>query len=162
MDVGRGDRFLWYASTAWIMWNIATSALLSGVTVVVHDGAPAYPSVDSQFALAERTGLTYLGTSPGYLIACEKAGVRPGEEHDLSALRSIGVTGSPLPAASFHWVYDAVKRDVFLGSLSGGTDVATGFIGSSPLLPVTAGGMQRAPPGGGAPGGEQGGRPGGG
>jgi acetoacetyl-CoA synthetase len=143
MDVGRGDRLLWYASTAWIMWNIATSALLSGVTVVVHDGAPAYPSVDSQFALAERTGLTYLGTSPGYLIACEKAGVRPGEEHDLSALRSIGVTGSPLPAASFHWVYDAVKRDVFLGSLSGGTDVATGFIGSSTLLPVTAGELQR-------------------
>ena len=143
LDVGPGDRFFWYASTAWIMWNIATSALLAGVTVVVHDGAPAYPSADAQFALAARTGMTYLGTSPGYLMACEKAGVRPGETHDLSALRAMGATGSPLPAASFRWVYDAVKPDVFLGSLSGGTDVATGFIGASPLLPVTAGELQR-------------------
>ncbi|NEK59553.1 acetoacetate--CoA ligase [Geodermatophilus sabuli] len=142
-DVGPGDRFYWYASTAWIMWNIATSALLSGATVVVHDGAPAYPSVDAQFALAARTGLTYLGTSAGYLTACEKAGIRPGETHDLSALRYLGSTGSPLPTSTFSWVYDAVKPDVFLGSLSGGTDVATGFVGSSPLLPVTAGELQR-------------------
>jgi acetoacetyl-CoA synthetase len=143
VDVGVGDRLFWYASTAWIMWNIATSALLTGATVIVYDGAPTYPSVDAQFALAARTGMTYLGTSPGYLMACEKAGVRPGKAHDLSALRAIGATGSPLPAGSFHWVYDAVKPDVFLGSLSGGTDVATGFIGSAPLLPVTAGELQR-------------------
>ncbi len=143
MDVGVGDRFFWYASTAWIMWNIATSTLLSGCTLVVHDGAPAYPALDAQFALAARTGITYLGTSAGYLSACEKAGLRPGEEHDLSALRGIGSTGSPLPAAAFRWVYDAVADDVLLGSLSGGTDVATGFIGSSPLLPVTAGELQR-------------------
>ncbi|MCW2706009.1 MAG: acsA1 [Blastococcus sp.] len=143
MDVGVGDRFFWYASTAWIMWNIATSVLLSGATLIVYDGAPAYPSVDAQFALAARTGMTYLGTSAGYLSACEKAGIRPGEMQDLSALRSIGSTGSPLPASAFHWVYDAVRPDVLLGSLSGGTDVATGFIGSSPLLPVTAGELQR-------------------
>jgi acetoacetyl-CoA synthetase len=143
LDVGPGDRFFWYASTAWIMWNIAVSALLSGVTVVIYDGAPTYPTVDVQFALAARTGMTYLGTSPGYLMACEKAGVRPGKTHDLSALRAMGATGSPLPAATFRWVYDAVKPDVFLGSLSGGTDVATGFIGASPLLPVAAGELQR-------------------
>jgi len=143
IDVGPGDRLFWYASTAWIMWNIATSALLAGATVVVFDGAPTYPTVDAQFALAARTRLDYLGTSPGYLAACSKAGVRPGEDHDLSALRAIGATGSPLPAATFSWVYDAVGPDVFLGSLSGGTDVATGFIGSSPLLPVTAGELQR-------------------
>ncbi|WP_209307543.1 acetoacetate--CoA ligase [Geodermatophilus sp. DF01-2] len=142
-DVGPGDRFYWYASTAWIMWNIATSALLVGATVVVHDGAPAYPSVDAQFALAARTRLTYLGTSAGYLTACEKAGIRPGDTHDLSALCTIGSTGSPLPASAFSWVYDAVKSDVFLGSISGGTDVATGFVGSSLLLPVTAGELQR-------------------
>ncbi|WP_169064691.1 acetoacetate--CoA ligase [Geodermatophilus dictyosporus] len=142
-DVGPGDRFYWYASTAWIMWNIATSALLRGATVVVHDGAPAYPSVDAQFALAARTGITYLGTSAGYLTACERAGIRPGETHDLSALRTIGSTGSPLPASAFHWVYDAVAPDVFLASVSGGTDVATGFIGSTLLLPVTAGELQR-------------------
>ena len=143
LDVGPGDRFFWYASTAWIMWNIGTSALLTGATVVVHDGAPTYPTVDAQFALAGRVGITYLGTSPGYLAACEKAGVRPADDHDLSALRSVGVTGSPLPAAGFRWVYDAVRPDVLLGSLSGGTDVATGFIGSSPLLPVTVGELQR-------------------
>jgi acetoacetyl-CoA synthetase len=143
IDVGPGDRLFWYASTAWIMWNIATSALLAGATLVVYDGAPTYPAVDAQFALAARTRMTYLGTSPGYLGACEKAGVRPGEDHDLSALRAIGVTGAPLPASTFHWVYDAVAPEVFLGSLSGGTDIATGFIGSSPLLPVTAGELQR-------------------
>jgi acetoacetyl-CoA synthetase len=143
LDVGAGDRLFWYASTAWIMWNISTSALLAGATVVVYDGAPAHPAVDAQFALAARTGMTYLGTSAGYLTACEKAGIRPGEDHDLSALRSIGSTGSPLPASAYRWVYDAVASDVLLGSLSGGTDVATGFIGSSPLLPVTAGELQR-------------------
>ncbi|WP_346620516.1 acetoacetate--CoA ligase [Blastococcus montanus] len=143
MDIGPEDRFFWYASTAWIMWNIATSALLCGATVVVYDGAPAYPAVDALFALAARTGITYFGTSPGYLGACEKAGERPGERYDLSAVRSIGVTGSPLPASTFRWVYDAVSGEVFLGSLSGGTDVATGFIGSSLLLPVTAGELQR-------------------
>jgi acetoacetyl-CoA synthetase len=143
IDVRPGDRLFWYASTAWIMWNIATCALLAGATVVVYDGAPTYPTVDVQFALAARTRMDYLGTSPGYLGACEKAGLRPGDDHDLSALRAIGVTGSPLPASTFRWVYEAVKPDVFLGSLSGGTDVATGFIGSSPLLPVTAGELQR-------------------
>ncbi len=142
-DVRPGDRFYWYASTAWIMWNIATSALLSGATVVVHDGAPAYPSIDAQFTLAERTGVTYLGTSAGYLTACEKAGLRPGETHDLSRVRAIGSTGSPLPASAYRWVYDAVGRDLFLSSASGGTDVATGFIGNSLLQPVVAGEMQR-------------------
>ncbi|TYP88001.1 acetoacetate--CoA ligase [Blastococcus xanthinilyticus] len=143
MDIGPGDRFFWYASTAWIMWNISASALLSGATVVVYDGAPTYPAVDALFALAARTGITFFGVSPGYLGACEKAGERPGERYDLSAVRSVGVTGSPLPASTFRWVYDAVGRDVFLGSLSGGTDVATGFIGSTLLLPVTAGELQR-------------------
>ena len=116
----------------------------AGATVVVHDGAPAYPAVDAQFALAARTGMTYLGTSAG-LPHRLREGRHPARasDHDLSALRAIGSTGSPLPAAAFRWVYDAVKPDVFLGSLSGGTDVATGFIGSSPLLPVTAGELQR-------------------
>ncbi|KQS58641.1 acetoacetyl-CoA synthetase [Geodermatophilus sp. Leaf369] len=143
IDVGPGDRFYWYASTAWIMWNIATCSLLTGATVVVHDGAPGFPTLDTQFAVAEATGLTYLGTSAGYLTACERAGLRPVDTRDLSALRSIGSTGSPLPAAAYEWVYSSVKPDVFLGSLSGGTDVATGFIGSSLLLPVVAGELQR-------------------
>jgi acetoacetyl-CoA synthetase len=126
-----------------MMWNVVVSALLSGATAVLHDGAPAYPTVDAQFALAARVGVTVLGTSPGYLAACQKAGVRPRDEHDLSALRVLACTGSPLPAASYFWVYDAVGTDLQLTSASGGTDVATGFIGSSPLLPVTAGELQR-------------------
>jgi acetoacetyl-CoA synthetase len=125
------------------MWNISVSALLSGATVVLYDGAPTYPGLDAQFALAANTGMTYLGTSAGYLAACERAGLRPGETHDLSGLRGVGSTGSPLPAAAYRWVYDAVKRDVVLGSTSGGTDVATAFIGASPLLPVTVGELQR-------------------
>ncbi|MEO3862675.1 acetoacetate--CoA ligase [Acrocarpospora sp. B8E8] len=143
MEVGNGDRFSWYASTAWIMWNVALSALVCGATLVIYDGAPAYPSVDAQFALAERTKLTHLGTSAAYLAACEKAGIRPGETHDLAALRFVGSTGSPLPASTYSWVYEAVRTEVLLGSFSGGTDVATSFLGASMLLPVTAGELQR-------------------
>jgi acetoacetyl-CoA synthetase len=142
-DLHPGDRFYWYTSTAWMMWNVVVSSLLSGATAVVHDGAPAYPTVDAQFALAAKLRLTHLGTSPGYLAACQKAGARPGEAHDLSTLRVLGCTGSPLPAASYDWVYDAVGTELQLTSASGGTDVATGFVGSSPLLPVTAGELQR-------------------
>jgi acetoacetyl-CoA synthetase len=142
-DVGPGDRLFWYASTAWIMWNISTSALLAGATVVIYDGAPAYPSLDQQFALVAKTGMTFLGTSAGYLSACEKAGLRPKDTHDLSGLRGIGSTGSPLPTSTFGWVYDAVKSDVHLGSSSGGTDVACGFVGANVVLPVTAGELQR-------------------
>jgi acetoacetyl-CoA synthetase len=142
-DLAPGDRFFWYTSTAWMMWNVVVSALLSGATAVLYDGAPSYPEIDAQFALAARLGFTHLGTSAGYLTACMKAGARPGERHDLTALRLIGSTGSPLPTAAFFWVYDAVKRDVVLSSASGGTDVCTAFIGSSPLLPVTAGELQR-------------------
>ncbi|MGY2001310.1 acetoacetate--CoA ligase [Blastococcus sp. SYSU DS1024] len=142
-DLHPGDRFYWYTSTAWMMWNVVVSSLLSGATAVLHDGAPAYPTVDAQFALAAKVGVTHLGTSPGYLAACQKAGVRPGDDHDLSSVRVLSCTGSPLPAASFTWVYDAVGTDLQLTSASGGTDVATGFIGSSPLLPVTAGELQR-------------------
>ncbi|WP_369134805.1 acetoacetate--CoA ligase [Modestobacter sp. I12A-02662] len=143
LDVGPGDRFFWYASTAWIMWNISVSALLTGATVILYDGAPTYPDLDAQFALAASTGMTYLGTSAGYLTACERAGLRPGKTRDLSRLSGVGSTGSPLPAAAYRWVYDAVKQDVVLGSTSGGTDVATAFIGASPLLPVTVGELQR-------------------
>jgi acetoacetyl-CoA synthetase len=142
-DLGPGDRFYWYTSTAWMMWNVVVSSLLCGATAVLHDGAPAYPTVDAQFALAARIGITQLGTSAGYLTACMKADVRPRDDHDLSALRLLGSTGSPLPAAAYDWVYDAVGGDLQLVSASGGTDVATGFIGSSPLLPVTSGELQR-------------------
>ncbi|MET7395128.1 acetoacetate--CoA ligase [Dactylosporangium sp. NPDC005572] len=143
MDVRPGDRFFWYTSTAWMMWNVVVSALLCGATAVLYDGAPTFPGKDEQFALAARTRATHLGSGAGNLSACQKAGLRPGEQHDLAALRFVGSTGSPLPAAAFRWVYDAVKHDVFLASYSGGTDVVTSFIGGSPLLPVIAGELQR-------------------
>ena len=140
LDVGAGDRFFWYASTAWIMWNLADVGAALGATVVRLRRRTDVSAVDAQFALAARTGITYLGTSAGYLTACEKAGIRPGEPHDLSALRTIGSTGSPLPSAAFRWVYDAVKADVLLGSLSGGTDVAHRRSSAARRsLPVTAG-----------------------
>jgi acetoacetyl-CoA synthetase len=142
-DIAGGDRFYWYSSAGWIMWNISISALLAGATVVLYDGAPAFPELDSQFALCDQVGINYFGTSAGYLSACERSGCRPGDDHDLSALRSIGSTGSPLARSTFHWVYDCVKRDVFLTSSSGGTDIASGFIGGNRLLPITAGEMQR-------------------
>jgi len=143
MDVGAGDRFFWYTSTAWMMWNVVVSSLLCGGTAVLYDGAPTFPSPDAQFAVAARTNSTHVGSSAGYLSLCEKAGIRPGEQYDLAAVRFLGSTGSPLPPAAFRWVYDAVKSDVLLASFSGGTDVVTSFIGGSFLVPVSVGELQR-------------------
>lgn len=137
-----GDRFFWYSSTSWMMWNIVVGSLLVGATAVLYDGSPTFGHVGALWQLAERCGITQFGTSAGYLMACRKAGLRPGDEYDLSALRSIGSTGSPLPASGFTWVYEAVGRDIWLGSMSGGTDVCTAFVGGNPLLPVYPGEIQ--------------------
>jgi acetoacetyl-CoA synthetase len=139
LDLGPGDRFAWYTTTGWMMWNFLVGGLLAGVTIVLYDGAATYPETGRLWSLAAETGLSYLGVGAPYLMACQKAGLRPGAEHDLSALRGIGSTGSPLPPEGFTWVYESVKRDLILGSLSGGTDVCTGFVGASPLLPVRSG-----------------------
>jgi acetoacetyl-CoA synthetase len=138
-DLGPADRFLWFTTTGWMMWNYLVSGLAVGSTVVVVDGNPAFPDLGSLWRLASETRTTYLGTSAPYLMACRKAGLEPGRELDLSALRGVGSTGSPLPAAGFEWVHDAVAASVPLGSLLGGTDVCTGFLGPSPLVPVWAG-----------------------
>lgn len=138
-DVRRGDTFFWYTSTAWMMWNVVVSSLLLGARAVLHDGSPQHPALDAQWALAERLGITHLGTSAGYLTACALAGLEPGASFDLSSVRYIGSTGSPLPAATARWVYDRVLDDVHLVSSTGGTDVATGFLAGAPTLPVWAG-----------------------
>jgi len=138
-DVREGDRFCWYTSTSWIMWNAVVSSLLHGATAVLYDGSPLWPTPDRLWQLAEEQRLTVLGTSPGYLLACEKAGLRPGEEHDLSALQAVGVTGSPLPASSYAWLYDAVGADLALHVISGGTDFAAALVCDAPWLAVTAG-----------------------
>ncbi|REE98490.1 acetoacetate--CoA ligase [Thermomonospora umbrina] len=138
-DLGPGDVFLWYTTTGWMMWNYLVGGLLVGATVVMYDGAPGG---DVLWRLAAEAGVTYLGVGAPYLMASRKAEMRPGAEFDLSALRGIGSTGSPLPPEGFDWVYEAVGSDVLLGSFSGGTDVCTGFVGPSVLLPLRPGVIQ--------------------
>ncbi len=138
LDLGPGDRFFWFSTTGWMMWNLLVSGLTVGAAVVLFDGNPRYPAPDALWQLAARHGLSCFGVSAPYLQACMKAGVRPAEL-DLSALRSVGSTGAPLSPEGFAWVYDAVKRDVLVSSLSGGTDVCTAFVGGVPTLPVRAG-----------------------
>ena len=138
-DIGPGGVFFWYTTTGWMMWNYLAGGLLAGATVVLYDGSATYPGTDALWRLAARTGVTYAGTGAPYLLACAKAGLSPGRDTDLSRLRGIGSTGSPLPPEGFHWVYDQVSTDLVLGSFSGGTDLCTGFVGPNPLLPVRAG-----------------------
>ncbi|MFZ2175299.1 MAG: AMP-binding protein, partial [Rhodococcus sp. (in: high G+C Gram-positive bacteria)] len=129
----------WYTSPSWMMWNFQTSALLVGATVVCYDGSPSFPTPDTLWALASRLGVTVLGTSPGYVLACEKAGAVPARDHDLTALRAVGVTGSTLPASSSSWLADNVGRTVPVMSISGGTDVVSAFIGGARTVPVWPG-----------------------
>ncbi len=138
-DLGPEDRFCWFTTTGWMMWNYLVSGLLVGSTVVTFDGNPAWPDISALWQLAEQTRTTYLGTSAPYLMACRKAGLTPGRDLDLSAFRGVGSTGSPLPATGFEWVHDAVSDAIPVGSLSGGTDMCTGFLGPSPLVPVWSG-----------------------
>ena len=138
-DLGAGDVFFWYTTTGWMMWNYLAGGLLAGVTVVAYDGSAAYPETGALWRMAAETGVTFFGTGAPYLLACAKAGLAPGREHDLSRVRGIGSTGSPLPPEGFRWVYRQVGSDLLLGSFSGGTDVCTGFVGPSPLLPVRVG-----------------------
>jgi acetoacetyl-CoA synthetase len=141
-DLGPADRFSFYTTTNWMIWNWLVAGLLVGATVVLHDGSPRHPELDAQFEVAARAGVTVHGTSAGYLTACAKAGLRPGERHDLRALRAIASTGSPLPPETFHWIVDAVGPQVWPVSTSGGTDVCSAFVSGCPLLPVRAGEIQ--------------------
>jgi acetoacetyl-CoA synthetase len=138
-DLGAGDVFFWYTTTGWMMWNFLAGGLLAGVTIVAYDGSATYPETGALWRMAADAGVTYFGTGAPYLLACAKAGLAPGRDHDLSRLRGVGSTGSPLPPEGFRWVYQGVGSDLLLGSYSGGTDVCTGFVGPCPLLPVRAG-----------------------
>ncbi|GAA0215706.1 acetoacetate--CoA ligase [Actinomadura nitritigenes] len=136
-DVGPGDVFFWFTTTGWMMWNYLIGGLLVGSTIVMYDGAPL-----DLWKLAADTGVTYMGVGAPYITASAKDGRHPGREFDLSSLRGIGSTGSPLPPEGFAWVYEEVGKDLLLGSFSGGTDLCTGFVGPSPLLPLRAGVIQ--------------------
>jgi len=138
-DLGAGDVFFWYTTTGWMMWNYLAGGLLAGAAIVTYDGSATHPGTDALWRLAAASGVTYFGTGAPYLMACAKAGLSPGRELDLAALRGIGSTGSPLPPEGFRWVYERVGTAPQLGSFSGGTDLCTGFVGPCPLLPVRAG-----------------------
>lgn len=139
LDLGPGDRFFWFSTTGWMMWNFLVSGPLVGAAVVLFDGDPGHPDLSALWHLADETGATYVGVSAPFLMACRKAGLRPRDHHDLSRVRGVGSTGAPLPPEGFEWVYEAVHADLHLGSISGGTDVCTAFVGSAPLLPVRSG-----------------------
>jgi acetoacetyl-CoA synthetase len=131
-DLGPGDRFFWFTTTGWMMWNFLASGPAVGAAIVLFDGNPGFPDLSALWALP---GITYFGTSAPFLMACRKAGVVvPG-----NTIRGLGSTGAPLPPEGFAWVYQAVGADLQLQSLSGGTDVCTGFVGGAPLLPVIEG-----------------------
>lgn len=139
-NVKAGDRFFWYSTTGWMMWNYANAALLVGATVVLFDGAAAYPNLNALWDMAQAARITHFGGGAAFYIASMKEGL--DMQGKLPELQSIGSTGSPLPPEAFKWLYHAVKKDMWLVSLSGGTDVCSGFVGGSPLLPVYVGEIQ--------------------
>jgi len=142
MDLRVGDRMFWFSTTGWMMWNFLVGCLLSDAAIVLYDGSPAEPDLGALWSLAERAKITCMGLSAGLLASCEKDGVEPARDFDLSALRAIGSTGSPLAPESFKWVYEHVGAKIWLFSTSGGTDVCTAFVGGCPLLPVYEGELQ--------------------
>jgi acetoacetyl-CoA synthetase len=142
LDLGPGDRFLWLTTTGWMMWNFLVGALTTGATIVAYDGAADHPDADALWRLADDLGITHLGVGAAYLMDLARRDARPRERHGLDRLRLLGSTGSPLAADAFRWVYRAVKEDVWLASISGGTDVCSLIVGSNPLLPVRAGEIQ--------------------
>jgi acetoacetyl-CoA synthetase len=142
VDAQEGDRVFWFTTTGWMMWNFLVGMLLTEASIVLYDGNPATPDMGALWDLAEETGVTCFGTSAAYLAACMKAEVEPAKGRDLSALRSVGSTGSPLAPEGFEWVYDQLGKETWLFSTSGGTDMCTAFVGGVPLLPVYRGELQ--------------------
>ncbi len=142
LDLRADDRFFWFSSTSWIMWNLQVSTLAMGLTVVLYDGNPAYPDLRTLFRLAERERISFFGISPAFIGLCIKSGLKPNEQFDLSSIRTVGATGSPLTVEGYHWVYQSIHADLMLASISGGTDPGTSFVGACPILPIYAGEMQ--------------------
>ncbi|WP_042220549.1 acetoacetate--CoA ligase [Oceanobacillus manasiensis] len=142
MDLNEQDRFFWYTTTGWMMWNFLVGGLLVGSPIVLYDGSTVYPDKESLWKFAEETKTTVFGTSASFITSCMKDGMQPGKEFNLQHLKNISSTGSPLPPEGFQWCYDNVKKDVWISSVSGGTDVCTAFILGVPTLPVYAGELQ--------------------
>jgi acetoacetyl-CoA synthetase len=142
VDAQERDRLFWFTTTGWMMWNFLVGALLTPASIVLYDGNPATPDLGALWDLAERTGMTTFGTSASYIASCMKAEVEPRAGRDLSALRAVGSTGSPLSPEGFAWVYEHVGADTWLFSTSGGSDLCTAFVGGVPTLPVYEGELQ--------------------
>jgi len=141
-DVHPGERFFWFSTTGWMMWNFVQAALLVQSTIVIYDGSPAYPDLNVLWELTEEAGIQHFGTSAPFLVASMKQKLTPGSTYNLSSLRSIGSTGAPLPPEAFDYVYEQIKQDVWLCSMSGGTDVCTAFVGGCPLESLYEGEIQ--------------------
>lgn len=141
-DIKAGEHFFWFSTTGWMMWNLLQSTMLMGAVPVLFDGSPAHPNMMTLWKMAADLPIHHFGVSAPFLTACMKADLPIKKELNLSALRSIGSTGAPLPSEVFEWIYQAVKEDVWLCSMSGGTDVCTAFVGGNPYLPVYKGFIQ--------------------
>jgi acetoacetyl-CoA synthetase len=141
-DVRSGKRLFFYANTGWIMWNLTMAALVTGASIVLYDGHPAYPLPDVLWQMASELQVTMFGASPTYVQIMQKAGLRPRDHFDFSHLDSVLVSGSPAMPETFAWFLDAVKADLWVASSSGGTDIAGAFVAGCPLLPVHAGEIQ--------------------
>ena len=142
LDAQAGDRVFWFTTTGWMMWNFLVGVLLTEASIVLYDGSPGHPGMGVLWDLAEAAGITCFGTSASYVSACMKDGIEPGADRDLSALRAVGSTGSPLSPEGFEWIYGQLGADTWLFSTSGGTDVCTAFVGGVPILPVYRGELQ--------------------
>jgi acetoacetyl-CoA synthetase len=143
-DLGASDRFFWFSTTGWMMWNYILGVLPLGGTAVLYDGSPAHPDMGTLWRFAADVGVTYFGTSAAFIQACMKANITPGRDNDLRRVRAVGSTGAPLAPEGFTWIVNFLGRPVPVGSVSGGTDVCTAFLQSCPLLPVRAGELQCA------------------
>ncbi|MBW1878507.1 MAG: acetoacetate--CoA ligase [Deltaproteobacteria bacterium] len=142
-DVKREDVVFYFTTCGWMTWNWLVSSLVAGATVVLYDGSPSHPNLDTLWKMTDDLGVTVFGTSPRFITACTKAGLQPGREHDLSALRTLLSTGAPLSVENFQWVYDNVKSDLQLSSICGGTDIVSCFMLGSPISPVYPGEIQK-------------------
>jgi acetoacetyl-CoA synthetase len=138
-DLGPGERFFWFTTTGWMMWNFLISGLLVGSTIVLYDGSPGHPDLGTLWRFAEEQRITYFGTSAPYIQACLKEGLTPGKDLDLKSLRAIGSTGAPLTPEGFRWITEAVGSRIQIASVSGGTDLCTAFVGAAPDVPVWLG-----------------------
>lgn len=143
-DLRHGEKFLWYSTTGWVMWNYLVSSLLVGACIVLYDGDPAYPDLSRLWSVAQDERLTVLGLGANFINNCMKSGLSPRRDLDLSSIRIVGSTGSPLAADCYRWIKERVSERAVVHSICGGTDIGSAFLGMSPLLPVRAGEMSCA------------------